>query len=155
MDVAIPALPPPESQSLAAWLASCHAQVPGPLAEQDILIGHSSGALLALRLLEQNKTPARAVFLICPFIAALHNEYDKYNASFFAAPFDWPRLRAIAQTRAVFAGDDDPYVPLSYSKTVAEKLTASCTVIQGGGHLNSAAGYREFPQLLQAVRAVA
>ena len=110
---------------------------------------------MALRLVERAAEPFEGLFLAAPFIGALGlPAYDPINRSFFAAPFDWAGIRE-RKGRACrcWAGDDDPYVPLSRSQDIADRLAAPLTIVPGGGHLNGETGFLAFPELRDAILA--
>ena len=118
-----------------------------------ILVGHSLGAAFALRLAERAAAPFNGLFLAAGFIGALGlPDYDPLNRSFFAAPFDWAGIRARkGRAGRCWAGDDDPYVPLSRSQEMADRLDMPLETVPGGGHLNSETGFNTFPQLRDVV----
>ncbi len=145
--VASPQFPTPENQTFDSWLDVATNAMTGWTASDTIIIGHSTGAIMVLRLAELTKTPYRGVISVCPFIEDLGLEpYDTVNHSFAHHDFDWERIRR--SHVHCFAGDNDPYVPLKLSQNVAEAAHAPLTVVPGGQHLNSEAGYLEFPALL-------
>ena len=74
--------------------------------------------------------------------------FDELNASFISGPFRWARIRKAARQFFVFAGDNDPYVPLSFSEDIAGALGVPTQVVPGGGHLNAESGYTEFRELI-------
>ena len=155
IEVLRPRFPTPQGQSLAAWLDTSDLAVGSLPAAPTILVGHSLGAALALRLVERAVAPFEGLFLAAGFIGALGlPDYDPINQSFFAAPFDWAGIRA-RKGRACrcWAGDDDPYVPLSPSQEIADALAAPLEILPGGGHLNRETGFNAFPQLRDAILA--
>ena len=155
IEVLIPQLPTPEGQSLEAWFDAYHHVANAVPPAPTILVGHSLGAAFALRLVEKAAEPFEGLFLAAGFIGALGlPDYDPINQSFFCTPFDWAGIRE-RKGRACrcWAGDDDPYVPLSRSQDVAEHLNASLDVIPRGGHLNRETGFSAFPQLREAILA--
>jgi predicted alpha/beta hydrolase family esterase len=153
--VRVPRFPTPEGQTLSAWLDIADNALAGWPPENTVLVGHSSGALLVLRLAERAVTPYKAVFAICPFARALDlPEFDPLNASFVHPGFDWEAVSRGAQSITCFAGDNDPYVPLAYSQEVAKACGAELVVIPGGGHLNAEAGRHAFPELLQRLKSI-
>ncbi len=151
--VLTPLFPTPEGQSLAAWLDVADKALHGIDLADTVLIGHSAGAILALRLAEKTEEPYRAIFIVCPFIRDLGAEpYDSLNASFVRPAFDWARIKKNAGDVFCFAGGDDPYVPLALAREVAGHLCVPLTVVEKGGHLNAESGYREFPLLWEKIR---
>ena len=154
-EVLRPRFPTPQGQSLDAWLHVYDSAVAPLLPAPTILVGHSLGAALALRLVERRAEPVAGLFLVAGFTGALGlPDYDAINRSFFTAPFDWAGIRE-RRGRACrcWAGDDDPYMSLQRSREVAERLGAPLDVVPGGGHLNDEAGFHTFPQLLDAILA--
>jgi predicted alpha/beta hydrolase family esterase len=122
-----------------------------------LLIGHSTGAPFLMRMAEEADEADEAyggLFAVAPFARLLGTEkFDRLNASFLEKPFDWVRVRAGARRRVCFIGDNDPYVPLAEAEDVAKALEAERCVVKKGGHLNAAAGFTQFPELLAAILA--
>jgi predicted alpha/beta hydrolase family esterase len=151
-NVYVPAFPTPEGQTLESWQKIAHACLKNSQPENMVLIGHSSGANLVLRMAEKTDKPYMAVITVCPFMNDLGNpKFDAINESFVHPSPDWTRLKMGARKFLCFAGDDDPYVPLAMTKEIANNISAECIVIKSGGHLNASAGFQEFPLLLQKI----
>ncbi len=148
-NVVMPDFPTPEGQSLENWLAILDSI---PIDQNTILIGHSIGAAFVLHALERLEIAIRAAILVAPFMARLNLlEYDALNASFIQWPSDGRLIRKKAKYFFCIAGDNDPYVPLSLSQEVADKLDVELQVVKNGGHLNAESGYTQFPLLLEYV----
>lgn len=155
IEVLRPRLPTPQGQSLEAWL-DAYDRTTEPLPSiPTILVGHSLGAAFALRLVERAVEPIAGLFLAAGFVGALGlPDYDGINHSFFADPFDWAGIRARkGRVCRCWAGGDDPYVPLSRSQSVADRLEAPLEIVPGGGHLNDETGFNTFPQLRDTILA--
>ena len=155
IEVLCPHFPTPHGQSLDAWLNSYDRAVESLPAAPTILVGHSLGAAFALRLVERAAKPFAGLFLAAPFVGALGlPDYDTINQSFFAAPINWSEIRGrMGRACRCWAGDDDPYVPLSRSQDVADGLETRLEIVPGGGHLNSESGFNTFPRLRDAILA--
>ncbi|RYG65138.1 serine hydrolase family protein [bacterium] len=155
IEVLRPRFPTPEGQSLEAWLNTYDLAVESLPVAPTILVGHSLGATLALRLVERATEPFEGLFLAAGFIGALGlSDYDSINQSFFAAPFDWAGIRERkGDVSRCWAGDNDLYVPLARSQEVAECLRTPLEIVPDGGHLNSETGFNAFPQLRDAILA--
>lgn len=148
--VSVPRFPTPEGQSLENWREAFFRQV-APLQEDMVLIGHSLGVGMILRLLERSTTPVRGCVFVSGWTGLLNNpDFDPLIASFFQDSFDWPRIKANSGRVQLFHGDNDPYVPVEMAEELSNQLSAPLAVISGGGHLNAQAGFAEFPQLLAA-----
>lgn len=155
IEVVRPRFPTPQGQSLHAWLETYDRTVAPSVPARTVLVGHSLGATMALRLVERTPEPVAGLFLAAGFIGALGlPDYDTINASFFAEPFDWKAIGERKGRACCWAGDDDPYVPLPRSQELADRLEAPLQLIPGGGHLNDETGFTAFPQLRDAILAL-
>ena len=148
----IPRMPTPENQSLLSWHSAFHKQ--SMTVEHDtILVGHSTGAVFVLRLLEQLQAPVFCSALVSPPMGEIGiSEYDALNSSFFEAPFDWEKIRTNAGQTLLLMGDNDPYVPQQQLWQAANALKIEPIVVKNGGHLNSEAGFTSFPLLFDLLK---
>jgi predicted alpha/beta hydrolase family esterase len=155
IEVLHPRFPTPQGQSLDAWFNAYDLAVESLPPAPTFLVGHSLGAAFALRLVERAAEPFDGLFLAAGFIGALGlADYDSINQSFFAGSFDWVGIRERkGHAGRCWAGDNDPYVPLSRSQDVADWLKTPLEIVPGGGHLNDETGFDAFPQLRDAILA--
>jgi predicted alpha/beta hydrolase family esterase len=94
----------------------------------------------------------RGAYLVSGFLGVLGQpEFDTVNDSFFKDPFNWDKVREKVGVARVYNGSDDPYVPLSKGVELAHLLGTKLTIVEGGGHINAAAGFRTFPRLLDDI----
>ncbi|MDD4351975.1 MAG: alpha/beta hydrolase [Candidatus Gracilibacteria bacterium] len=147
--VFVPQFPTPEGQTLQNWLEVLD-NYQEYLDEDTILIGHSLGVPFTLNVLERYQ--AKAAFLVAGFVGKAGNDFDESMKTFAQRDFDWEKIKANCPNFTVFHSDNDPYVPLAKGREVAEKLGADFVLIPGAGHFNQAAGYTEFPELLERVK---
>jgi len=149
IQVWLPQLPNPSQPSLRQEADYIHAECPFAINEQTLIIGHSSGAILALILAQENKTPVGAVVAVSVF----HDNSLKWDAnnSLFDVDFDWTAIQAGALKLLFVHSDNDPYVPLEQAQFVADNCQAEIVVVQNQGHFNleRSAAYRAFPKLLE------
>ena len=151
-EVAVPRFLTPEGQSLSNWRKAFSEQV-GELTEDMILVGHSLAPGFILNLLEESDVRVRGIFLVSGFLGKLgSDEFDPINETFVCREFDWDRIKHNAGEIHVYNSDDDPYVPLEKGKELSDKLGVQLTIIQRGGHINTSAGFRSFPQLLDDLK---
>ncbi len=148
--VIVPTLPSSGHPNLVAWMQSAK-QSMNSVDENTILIGHSLGGTLALRILEQLSCTVRACFLVAPVSEIMGNDFDSLVSTFINHAFRWAEIKNHVKTIKVFHADDDPYIPLSHARSLANNLDASLTIIAGGKHLNGDAGFQTFPLLRDAV----
>jgi predicted alpha/beta hydrolase family esterase len=116
----------------------------------NLVIGHSSGAVEVLNLLMDERCPkVKMAVMVGAWSGGLPMGYEEGNMQFVnlfpEEGFDFELMKSKAEKIAFFHGDDDPYCPLEQAEFLAEKLDASLTVIPNGGHLGTA--YTEFPEL--------
>ena len=146
--VSVPSFPTPEGQSQSNWLKAFRKQV-APIDSETVLIGHSMGVGLILRVLEQSEVPAKGCLFVSGWTGLLNNpEFDPLIASFFEDVFSWPRVIKNGGQIQLFHGSDDPYVPLTMAKDLSNSLDAPLEIVSNGGHLNQESGFVEFPKLL-------
>jgi len=149
----VPRFPTPEHQLLSSWLRILDQEV-GEYDEDTIAVGHSLGPALILRKLEELKRPICAAYLVSGFLGRIGQPaFDDLNANFFVEPFDWKVIRSNSKKFYVYNSDNDPYVPLSKGQELASNLGVELRIVHGGGHINKAAGYTEFPRLLEDIKA--
>jgi len=143
----VPNLPHAEQPSLAEWDNFVRANCPFAIDEKTLIIGHSSGAILALILAQRNSTPVGKVVAVSVF----HDNSLNWepNARLFDVPFDYEKIRTNTDKLLFVHSDNDPYVPLEQAKIVADNCHAELVVIPGQGHFNleQSANYKEFPAL--------
>ena len=146
-NIDVPAFPTPEKQSLNNWLETIKGK------KADVLIGHSLGATLALRIVEKKLIDVRKIILVSCVIDEINiEEYDKLNSSFIDGGFDWNAVQSQGCDIDIIHGDNDPYVPVSHAKILSDKLNVPLNIIKNGGHLNSETGYTNFPEILEFLK---
>lgn len=110
LEVWLPNLPRAEQPSLKEWATFVLANCPFVIDQNTLIIGHSSGAILALILAQQNPTPVSAVVAI----SAFHDNSLNWepNNRLFDKEFNWHDIRKNASKLLFVHSDNDPYVPL-------------------------------------------
>lgn len=146
----LPQLPHAEQPSLREWIDYVHAECPFSLDEKTTIIGHSSGAILALLLAQESKTKLEAV--VC--VSVFYDNSLKWSANdrLFDVDFDWEKIRGqVKHHITCIHSDDDPYVPVSQAKFVADAVNARLVMLPGQGHFNleKSESYTEFPEILE------
>jgi len=115
-----------------------------------VLIGHSTGALLAMRLLEM-KIPLLGVILVSAAHTDLGDEGERISG-YFDEPWDWSAVRENhEQVQFVhqFHSVDDHLIPVSEARFVAAQLKSPKHVyeeLRGYSHF-----FTPFDALLEAV----
>ena len=151
-EVAVPAFPTPEDQTLDSW-RSVFSEYENSLDPETILIGHSLGAAFILDILERTERPIRAAYLVAGFLSPLGNQkFDTLNSSFVERSFDWEMIKQNAEQIFVIASDNDPYVPEEHGYDIASRLETEPAIIENAGHFNTRSGYKTFDLLRDMIR---
>lgn len=147
----VPTFPTPEGQNLENWLKTFEPYVP-QLDEQSILVGHSCGALFALKLLERINIKIKAVFDVAGPVMPMGNQFDEMTASFFTPKPDWEKIKEHVENIFLLYSDNDPYVAISQGETAARDSGANLHKFHNAGHFNAKAGFTKFPELLELIK---
>lgn len=120
--------------------------------KDSIIVGHSSGAVLILYLLQN--LPENIVIDRAFLVSAFKNDLGWPNLKdLFPESFDWQMIKKHARKIIILHSDNDPYVPLEHAEFIAKKLDAKLIVKKGQGHFNLEAGakFAQFPTLLKII----
>lgn len=123
----------------------------------NLVIGHSAGAVSVLNLLEDARCPHIATAVMVSAwsdteAAGLSKKgftSDQFDDLFPPDGFDFDLIRSKVAHSLFFHGDDDHYCPLDQAKWLTDQTSSELIVIPNGGHLGSK--FPEFPQLLEAL----
>lgn len=148
MRVWSPALPAPLRPDFRKWIKAVAGRA-RTWTPETVVIGHSLGAVLALRLLQTTvKERVRAVILAgAPFASTLN---IKALTQFFEHPVDWHRVRDMAETFVVIHAKNDPLVPFDHALRYREALGAELVLAEAGGHYTG----KTAPIIAKAVKAL-
>lgn len=118
---------------------------------ETILIGHSSGAVEILSLLENlpEGIIINKAILVAGFVDNL--KWDALNG-LFIHPFNWRKIKSKCNKFVLIHSDNDPYVPLEHGKILQKNLDADLIVEEGQKHFSVGSfgdKYKEFPLLLK------
>jgi hypothetical protein len=116
------------------------------LSADDIVVGHSSGALAILKYAEENKL--KASVLVGVYYTDLGYE-DERTSGYFDTPWQWEKIKANQQWTAIFASTDDPYIPIQEPRFIRDELGSAYFEFTNQGHFGGEAQPKlEFPELL-------
>ena len=114
--------------------------------ERTILIGHSSGALAAMRYAETHRLLGSILVGVC------HTDLgDSFEAAsgYFDTAWQWQQIREHQQWIAIYNSTDDPHIPIAEARFVAAQLRCSYYELTGRGHF---VDRRDFPEIVDLVR---
>ena len=145
--------PDPYKCRESIWVPFIRTKIDTPA--ETILVGHSTGAACAMRLLEyygkKGSTPIKA----CILVAAAHTDLgddDERESEYFNRPWDWESMQHGCMTPIIlFHGTDDPLIPVSEARYIAEQLTTKyCDYRERKGRSHF---FRPWDELLEAIDA--
>lgn len=117
--------------------------------EHTILVGHSSGALAAMRFAETNK------LLGSVLIAAMHTDLDietERLSGYFDTPWNWHAIKNNQQWIVQCASTDDPWIPIHEPRFVHARLNSNYYEFNNQGHFGGDYDKKEFPELVKIIK---
>lgn len=121
----------------------------------NVVIGHSSGAVSVLNLLSDERCPHIDVGVMVGAWYDTKNspltDTERFDNLFPPEGFDYKKLATKANRLIYIHGDNDGHCPLEQAQWMAKQTDSEIIVIPGGGHLTGSAGFTNLPQLLTAL----
>lgn len=118
--------------------------------ENTIIIGHSSGALAAMRYAEDNK------ILGSVLVGAAHTDLGDENekkSGYYDGPWRWSDIKKNQKWVIQFASTDDPFVPIEEARYIHEQLSTEYYEHNDQGHFGHEAKPKvEFPELVEMIK---
>lgn len=114
--------------------------------EHSILIGHSSGAIAAMRWAETHRILGSV--LVGAYYTDTGSENERLSG-YFDDPWDFASIRNNQKWIIQFASIDDPFFPVEEPRLVSRELKTEYHEFENRGHFFE----REFPELVEAVKA--
>lgn len=117
--------------------------------ENTILVGHSSGAIAAMRYAESHHLLGSA--LIGTYYTDLGFPTEK-QSGYFDTPWNWENIRKNQKWIIQFAGANDPWIPISEAHVVRDQLKTDYYESPDQGHFGGDYYKEAFPELLEAIK---
>lgn len=121
--------------------------------EESIIIGHSSGAVAILGLLEE--LPENVIVDRCYLVGAFKDDLGRTDLTgLFEEPFDFAKIKQHAQKLVFIHADNDPHCPLTHAQYLAEQTGGQLIIKPGQKHFSVGTygeQYRQFPFLLELI----
>jgi serine hydrolase len=114
--------------------------------ERTILIGHSSGAVAAMRYAEEHRLLGSILIGVC------HTDLgDSFEAAsgYYETEWQWQRIRENQQWVAIYSSTDDPHIPIAEPRFIAAQLRCSYFEFTDRGHFIDT---HQFPDVVNLVR---
>jgi lincosamide nucleotidyltransferase A/C/D/E len=121
--------------------------------DETILVGHSSGAVAILGLLQAlpDDTYLKAVYLVGSFKDELGRDD---LAGLFAEPFDFEKIKLKSSLFYFLHSDNDPYCPLDHAEYLQGQIGGDLIVLPGQKHFSVGTygeEYQQFPYLFHLI----
>lgn len=121
--------------------------------EETIVIGHSSGAVAILGLLQA--LPETVKVKACYLVGSFKNDLGwAALKELFIGPFNFEKIKTKSQLFYFIHSDNDPHCPLEHAEYLHDKIGGELIVLPGQKHFSVGTygeKYREFPYLLQLI----
>jgi predicted alpha/beta hydrolase family esterase len=114
--------------------------------EDTILVGHSSGAVAAMRYAETHRLLGSVLVSVC--YTDLEDAFEAASG-YYRDPWRWQQIRDNQQWIGIFHSTDDPLIPIAEARHVAAQLKSSYFEFTDRGHFNLS---HEFPEALDFIR---
>jgi predicted alpha/beta hydrolase family esterase len=144
LEVAYPNLPDASAPRIGPWLAALDDALGGLPADTTVLC-HSLGCLLWLH--HAARRPPSGVARALLVAPTQPDDEDLPSVGFRPTPLDAAGIAAAARETLLVCSTDDPYCPPPTSRRIAATIDAEIDWVDGGGHLNTAAGLGPWPEL--------
>lgn len=112
--------------------------------DNTIVIGHSLGALLALRLAERHRY--QKMFLVAGWD---FNDLTTEHRLFWPNPINHKAIKNNVKEIYVLSSDNDPYITAFLAQEMSKRLDGEFILIKGAGHFTEKDGVTQIPELLQ------
>jgi predicted alpha/beta hydrolase family esterase len=124
-----------------------------------IIIGHSSGAVAILGLLQAlpKDSTIKAAYLVAGFkdnLRWVDKKGKHVLGGLFEDDYDWTAIKKKAGKFILIQSDNDPYVPMSHGSYLSIKLDGALTINPKQKHFSietKGDEYKEFPFLLEMI----
>ena len=140
-------MPDPEMAHMNIWLP--HVINKFKADQNTIIIGHSTGGVAVLRLLESHKLLGAIV------IGVNHTDLgypEEKESGYYDQPWQWGKMKANAQWIVQFCSQDDPYIPIKEPRYIHEQIDSEYHEFVDRGHFGSEHEQsKTFPELIEVI----
>lgn len=153
----VPDLPNAAVPMQKDWLETVFSNKEWKFTNESIIIGHSAGSTLILRILErlpEDTKIHKAILVAGPVQVGTIPEHAPYKKDLTKDPFNWEKIKQSADKFFFINSDNDPYeCGQEQGKIMQEHLGGELIIKQGQGHFNLEVDppYNTFPFLLTLI----
>jgi len=143
-------MPDPLYARKTIWLPFMEKEL--KIGPNDIIIGHSSGAVAGIRYAESHKI--FGLILVGAYASHLNDEIER-KSGYFDDDWQWQKVRDNCTTNSIinivqFGSKDDPFLPWEEQVKIADGLKADLKVFSDKGHFQ----HSTFPEIVSSVKAM-
>ncbi len=109
-----------------------------------VVIGHSLGCLLAMRLAEKQKYKTMVLVVGWDF-----NDLCEGHKLFWKNPINHKKIKEHVKSIYCISSDNDLYFTAVQYEDISKRLGGKLIMVKGAGHFNTESGIKEIPQLLE------
>lgn len=139
--------PDPELARAGYWLPFLENEL--KVCADTILIGHSSGAVAAMRFAEKHEVFGSVL------VSACHTDLgiaEEKASGYFDSPWSWEEISRNQKFIIQFASTDDPFIPISEARYIHEKLKSDYFEFNDQQHFGYPTPKTEFPELIKVLK---
>lgn len=114
---------------------------------ETIVVGHSIGCLLAMRLAE--KHTFGKMFLVAGWD---FNELSVEHRLFWKTPINHTMIKQHIKEIYVISSDNDPYTTAFAAEEMSKRLSGKFILIKGAGHFTEKDGITRIPEMLSLLQ---
>jgi uncharacterized protein len=114
--------------------------------ENTILVGHSSGAVAAMRYAETHRLLGSVLVGVCHTDLGDNGEAA---SGYYSQPWNWQQIRENQGWIGIFNSTDDPHIPIREARFIAAQLRCSYFESVDRGHFVDT---HDLPEVLEFVR---
>ncbi|SRR5258708_39492964 len=117
--------------------------------ENTILIGHSSGAVAAMRFAEENKILGSVLVSAC--YTDLGDEKER-ESNYYNKPWKWEKIKKNQKWIIQYASTDDPWIPIKEARFIRNKLNSEYFEYADQGHFGYPTEKKKFPEIITEIK---
>lgn len=131
----------PKRQTLVNWYKVFESELEKINSEEsNTFVGHSSGPLFILHVLQKYNIKIDKAVFVCPFVNFLTRPsviVKKVNDYLYKTELDFTVIKGLIRESFSLYSTNDPYVENENSIEFAQKLDSTLVPVENGGHLNT------------------
>jgi len=150
----LPDLPGADVPNLKKYLEFIFANKDFEFNLETVIIGHSSGAVACLAVLNElpENVKMNTCIMVSPFEKNSPGGKWEPNRELFEYKPDLSKVKNKVRSFVLFISDNDKYCPTDYVKNLGKELGGKVIITHGDGHFSISIGgpkYKKLPMLLE------